>query len=90
MPIDLSTVNWTFVGLMVLLAFVAALLGNLIAFRRPLAAAIIAAILFGAGFIAWNYYPHSFGLPVLKAVSLDTAAGAAAPAAPAPANGGTQ
>jgi hypothetical protein len=36
MPFDLSTVNWTFVGLMTLLAFVAALLGGLIAFRNPL------------------------------------------------------
>ena len=39
MPFDLSTVNWTFVGVMTLLAFVAALLGGLIAFRNPLAGA---------------------------------------------------
>ena len=55
MPIDLSTVNWIFVGLMMLLAFVAALLGSLIAFRNRFAGAIIAAVLFAACFVAWNY-----------------------------------
>jgi hypothetical protein len=71
MPLDLSTVNWTFVGLMTLLAFVAALLGNLVAFRNRLAGAIIAAVLFAVGFIAWNYYPHSFGLPIIKTIGMD-------------------
>jgi hypothetical protein len=71
MPIDLSTVNWTFVGLMTLLAFVAALVGSLIAFRNRLAGAIIAAVLFAAGFVAWNYYPHSFGLPIIKTIGMD-------------------
>jgi len=69
--LDLSTVNWAFVGLMMLLAFITALLGSLIAFRNRFAGAIIAAILFGVGFVAWNYYPHSFGWPVLKTVGQD-------------------
>ena len=72
--LDLSTINWLFVGLMTALAFIAALLGSLIAFRNRVAGAIIAAILFGIGFIAWNYYPHSFNLPVLKTVGQDTPA----------------
>jgi hypothetical protein len=71
MPLDLSTVNWTFVGLMTLLAFVATLLGNLIAFRNRFAGAIIAAVLFAVGFVAWNYYPHSFGLPIIKTIGMD-------------------
>jgi hypothetical protein len=71
MPIDLSTVNWVFVGLMTLLAFVAALLGSLIAFRNKFLGAIIAAILFAVGFIAWNYYPHNFGYPVIKTIGPD-------------------
>ena len=38
MSLDLSNVNWTFVGLMTLLAFAATFLGNLIAFgNRSLA-----------------------------------------------------
>jgi hypothetical protein len=75
MPIDLSTVNWTFVALMAVLAFVAALLGSLISFRNRFLGAIIAAILFAAGFVAWNYYPHSFGLPIIKTLGSDGAAG---------------
>lgn len=73
--LDLSSVNWVFVGLMMALAFVTALLGSLIAFRNRLVGAIIAAILFGIGFVAWNYYPHSFGLPVVKTVGQDGGAG---------------
>ena len=69
--VDLSAVNWVFVGLMTVLAFVAALLGSLIAFRNRFFGAIIAAILFAAGFVAWNYYPHSFGLPIVKTYATD-------------------
>jgi hypothetical protein len=87
MSIDLSSVDWVFTGLMTALAFVAALLGSLIAFRNRLFGAIIAAILFAVGFVAWNYYPHAFGLPILKATAPDgvvtPAAAAATPAAPA-------
>ncbi len=72
--LDPSKVDWLFVGLMTGLAFVTALLGSLIAFRNRVVGAVIAAILFFIGFIAWNYYPHSFGLPVLKSVGLDTPA----------------
>ena len=75
MPIDLSAVNWVFVGLMALLAFVAALLGSLIAFRNKFFGAIIAAILFAVGFIAWNYYPHNFGYPIIKTIGPDGGAG---------------
>jgi hypothetical protein len=32
--------------------------------------AIIAAVLFAAGFVAWNYYPHSFGLPIIKTIEM--------------------
>jgi hypothetical protein len=71
MPIDLSAVPWGFVGLMTALAFVAALLGSIIAFRNRFVGAIIAAVLFAAGFVAWNYYPHSFGLPIIKTIGTD-------------------
>ena len=68
---DLSAVNWVYVGLMTLLAFITALLGSLIAFRNRFFGAIIAAILFGVGFVAWNYYPHNFGLPIIKSIETD-------------------
>jgi hypothetical protein len=58
MPIDLSAVNWLFVAIMALFAFVAALVGGLISFRNRIGGALIAAILFAAMYVAWNYYPH--------------------------------
>jgi hypothetical protein len=75
MSMDLSTVNWEFVGLMGILAFVAALLGSIIAFSNRFAGAVLAGILFAAGFVAWNYYPHSFGLPIIKTIGTDGGAG---------------
>jgi len=66
MPIDLSTVNWVFVGLMALFAFVAALLGSLIAYRNRFMGAIIAGILFAVIFVLWNTYPHpQLPLPIV-------------------------
>ncbi len=58
MPIDLSAVNWAYVAILSLIAFVAALLGSLIAFRNRFAGAVIAAILFAVMFVFWTYYPH--------------------------------
>jgi hypothetical protein len=58
MPIDLSLVNWGYVAILSVLAFVAALLGSLISFRNRLIGAIIAGILFAVGFVFWTYYPH--------------------------------
>ena len=94
MGIDLSSVDWIFVGLMMALSFVTALLGSLIAFRNRFLGAILGAILFGVGFVAWNYYPHNFGLPILKTTAMDGAASApstpaaiSSPAATPPASG---
>jgi hypothetical protein len=87
MPIDLSAVNWLYVAILSGIAFVAALLGSLIAFRNRFVGAIIAGILFGAGFVAWNYYPHNFGLPILKATGPDGGVTVPTPA-PAPTTGG--
>jgi hypothetical protein len=66
MPIDLSAVNWLFVAIMAVFAFVAALLGGLISFRNRIGGALIAAILFAAMYVAWNYYPHpEIQLPIV-------------------------
>jgi hypothetical protein len=68
MPIDLSTVNWVYVALMAAFAFVAALLGGLISFHNRVGGAVIAAILFAAMYVAWNYYPHpQIPLPIVSA-----------------------
>jgi hypothetical protein len=58
MPIDLSTVNWSYVALLSGFAFIASLLGSVIAFRSRFFGAIIAGLLFAAAFVFWTYYPH--------------------------------
>ena len=58
MPVDLSTINWVYVAILSALVFVAALLGSIISFKHKVAAAIIAAVLFAAGFVFWTYYPR--------------------------------
>lgn len=68
MPIDISTVNWVFVGLMAAFAFIAALLGSLISLRNRFVGSIIAGVLFAVIFVVWNYYPHpGIPLPVVSA-----------------------
>jgi uncharacterized membrane protein YuzA (DUF378 family) len=52
MPIDLSAVNWVYVGVLSVFAFVATVIGN-----------ILAAIVFAALFVGWTYYPHHLPLP---------------------------
>jgi hypothetical protein len=66
MSIDLSTVNWTYVALMAAFVFVATFVGGIISFRNRVGAAVVAAILFAAMFVAWNYYPHpQIQLPII-------------------------
>ncbi len=72
MPLDLSTVNWAYVGELAVIAFVAALLGNLLSFRRWLVGSILAAVLFVIGYVFFtncssfirDYCP--FELPVVN------------------------
>ena len=58
MPIDLSTVNWTYVSILAGFVFIAALLGSIISLRNKFTAAIIAAVLFTAAFVFLTYYPR--------------------------------
>ena len=61
-PIDWSSVNWLYFVLLLLLVFFCALIGNVIAFKRVLLGAVLATLLFAAGFF-WTYYPHNLPLP---------------------------
>jgi len=70
MAIDWSNVNWLYVAIMAIFAFVAALLGGLISFRNRVGGALLAAILFAAMYVVWNYYPHpQIQLPIVSAYS---------------------
>jgi hypothetical protein len=58
MPIDLAQVDWLYVGVLAIFAFVANILANLLSFNRRGLAAALAAAVFAAIFIFWTYYPH--------------------------------
>jgi hypothetical protein len=90
---DIATVNFGYFGLLLLLVFIASLIGSFVGSYRRVLAAVVTTVLFGIGFIAWNYYPHGLRLPnsPTRTVSAPTpqptaAAPAAAPAPARPAN----
>lgn len=80
MPIDLASVNWLYVTILAVFAFVASLIGNFLSFGRRGSGALLTAILFAAAFVAWTYYPHGLPLPT----SLNPPAPPVAEAPPAP------
>jgi hypothetical protein len=63
MPIDLSNVDWVYVGVLSVIAFVASIIGNILSFNSRGFAAIVAAIVFAVLFVGWTYYPHGLPLP---------------------------
>lgn len=63
-PIDLAAVNWIYVGVLAVFVFLATIIGNLLSLNNRGLAAILAAVIFAALFVAWTYYPHGLPLPV--------------------------
>ena len=82
MPIDLAQVDWLYVLVLAVMAFIASGIGNLVSFASRGSAAVVSAILFAALFVAFTYYPHHLPLPTRLA---GPAAPAATPAPVAPA-----
>jgi hypothetical protein len=76
LPIDWANVNWPYMIVSMLLVFLCTLIGTSLSFRRTFLGALLTALLFGAAFVYWTYYPHGLPLPTL--------AKQAAPAQPAP------
>jgi hypothetical protein len=64
MPIDWSSVHWLYVGILSVFAFVAALIGQVLAFGNRFFGAILAGVVFAALLVFWSYYPHGIGLPI--------------------------
>ena len=52
MPIDLAQVDWLYVVLLAFLAFVATLIGNVLAFGNRILAAVLSAVVFAGFFVA--------------------------------------
>lgn len=83
--IDWASVNWVYVILLALFAFICSLIGNAVAFKRAVLGAVLTALLFTAGFIFWTYYPHNLPLPTLPVEQKTATPAPAAPAVPGPA-----
>ncbi len=85
MPIDLTQVDWLYVAVLAVFAFVANLVANLLSFNRRVLSAVLAAAVFAAIFVFWSYYPHGLPLPTSMAGQKSplTTAAPAAPATPA-------
>ncbi len=66
MPIDWTSVDWVNVGLLSAIAFIAALISNILIFKHRFWAAILAGLLFAAVYVFLAYYPHERPVPVLK------------------------
>ena len=84
MPIDLAQVDWLYVLVLAVMAFIASGIGNLVSFASRGSAAVVSAILFAALFVAFTYYPHHLPLPTRLAgpASPATAPASVAPATP--------
>ena len=64
MPIDLSAVNWIYVGVLAVFAFFASIVGNLLSFNHRGLAALSRRWYLPFFFIGWTYYPHGLPLPI--------------------------
>jgi hypothetical protein len=81
MPIDLGQVDWLYVAVLAVFAFVANIVANLVSFNRRGLAAVLAALVFVAIFVFWTYYPH--GLSFLPtSIASQQPSVAVVPAAP--------
>jgi predicted cobalt transporter CbtA len=69
----LEAVNWTEVAWLSAITFLATLIGNILIFRHWFWAAILAGILFAAGYLFLAYYPHERPVPGLKRVAASPA-----------------
>jgi hypothetical protein len=80
-PIDLAQVDWLYVAVLALFAFVATLLGGLLSFGHRWVAAVLSSLLFTAIFVFWTYYPHR--VPLLpRALKSPVTASTPAPSPP--------
>ena len=82
MAFDLAQVDWFYVVLLAVFAFVAAYVSNLLSFGRHGMGAVLSAVLFAAIYVAWTYYPHHLPLPTAPA-SQKAPAATVVPATPA-------
>jgi hypothetical protein len=63
LPFDLATVDWQTVGIYAGIAFLAAIVGNAIAFGSRFIGAILTAVFFAVFYVAWVYWLAAMVFP---------------------------
>jgi hypothetical protein len=63
LPFDLATVDWTTVAIYSGIAFLAAIVGNAIAFGSRFFGAVLAAVFFAVFYVAWVYWLAAIAMP---------------------------
>ena len=63
LPFDLASVDWMAVGIFSAIAFLAALIGNSIAFGNKLMGAILTAVFFAVIYVVWVYWLQAMVMP---------------------------
>ena len=63
LPFDLATVDWTTVAIYSAIAFVAALIGNAIAFGNRFMGSVLTAVFFAVIYVAWTYWLNAMVFP---------------------------
>lgn len=67
LPFDLATVDWTTVGIYSAIAFIAAIIGNAIAFGNRFMGSVLTAVFFAVIYVAWHYWLQGMVLPAATA-----------------------
>jgi hypothetical protein len=63
LPFDLATVDWQTVGIFAAIAFLAAIVGNIVAFGNRFIGAVLTAVFFAVFYVAWVYWLAAIALP---------------------------
>jgi len=63
LPFDLATVAWVTVAIYSGIAFIAAILGNTIAFGNRFFGAVLTAVFFAVLYVLWHYWLAAIVLP---------------------------
>jgi hypothetical protein len=77
-------VDWLYVAVLAVFAFVANFVANLLSFKHRGIAAVLAAVVFAAMFVFWTYYPHGLPLPTSIAGQKSTVTTVVPPAPASP------
>ena len=63
LPFDLATVDWQTVGIYAGIAFLAAIVGSIVALGNRFVGAVLTAVFFAVFYVAWVYWLAALAFP---------------------------